>query len=123
MERKEMWLAATLVAIALTGAAFMIRFLIALLREGAPLVCFWVVPTRRYREKRLHTGVTRGMYFDDDFRATENNCGYPQEVRENKNYAKEHAPGLISLDVRSVSASLGRRSIRNGGSALRARRF
>ncbi len=40
-----MWLAFSLVAIVGGGTAFMIRFLIALLREGAPSVCFWVIPS------------------------------------------------------------------------------
>ena len=26
------------------GTAFMVRFLIALLREGSPSVCYWVIP-------------------------------------------------------------------------------
>lgn len=37
-------------AIALAGAGFMLRFLIALLREGAPSVCYWVIPRREPRE-------------------------------------------------------------------------
>jgi hypothetical protein len=40
-----MWLAVVLVAITFAGTVFMIRFLIALLREGAPSVCYWVIPS------------------------------------------------------------------------------
>jgi len=40
-----MWLAFILVAIVGSGTVFMIRFLIALLREGAPSVCYWVIPS------------------------------------------------------------------------------
>jgi hypothetical protein len=39
-----MWAAFALVVIACGGTAFMVRFLIALLREGSPSVCYWVIP-------------------------------------------------------------------------------
>ncbi len=39
----ETWIVA---AIALAAAAFMLKFLIALLSEGAPAVCYWVVAVR-----------------------------------------------------------------------------
>jgi hypothetical protein len=42
-----MWEASVFAAIALAAAAFMLRFLIALLREGSPSVCYWVVPGRQ----------------------------------------------------------------------------
>jgi hypothetical protein len=42
-----MWAACVVAAIALSAAAFMLTFLVALLREGAPSVCYWVVPVRR----------------------------------------------------------------------------
>lgn len=41
-----MWASLMIAAVALAGAAFMLRFLIALLREGTPSVCYWVVPVR-----------------------------------------------------------------------------
>ena len=40
-----MWLAFVLVAITSAGTVFMIWFLIALLREGSPSVCYWVIPS------------------------------------------------------------------------------
>jgi hypothetical protein len=39
-----MWLSVALVAMTCSGSAFMILFLIALLRERAPSVCYWVIP-------------------------------------------------------------------------------
>jgi len=40
-----MWLAYALLAITCAGTVFMMRFLIALLREGSPSVCYWVIPS------------------------------------------------------------------------------
>jgi hypothetical protein len=40
-----MWLALMLVAITSSGTLFMLRFLLALLRERAPSVCYWVIPS------------------------------------------------------------------------------
>ena len=40
-----MWSALVVAAIGLAAAAFMLRFLLALLREGAPSVCYWVIPS------------------------------------------------------------------------------
>ena len=39
-----MWLGVVLVAIAGVASVFMVRFLVALLRERSPSVCYWVVP-------------------------------------------------------------------------------
>jgi hypothetical protein len=106
-----MWAAWVIAAIALAGAAFMLRFLMALLREGAPSVCYWVVPVRRAPKKEVHLKALRGIYFDDDC-PTENHrsadCG---ELLERENYAKEEfSSGLIALDVRSI-ANFDSRSI------------
>jgi hypothetical protein len=121
-----MWAAWIVAAIALIGAAFMLRFLFVLLDEGAPPVCYWVVPVRREPEKKGHHKVLRGIYLDDDCRATESGCGdYRLELLENENYAKEECSSdLIALDVRPVSNSLGWRSIRpRRGYFFRERRF
>lgn len=48
-----MWTAWVVAAIALAGASFMVRFLIAMLREGAPSVSYWVVPVRRGPESEI----------------------------------------------------------------------
>jgi hypothetical protein len=77
-----MWAAWVVAAIAWAGAAFMLRFLIALLRESAPSVWYWVVPVRR--DPRL----------------------------ENDYYAKEESSSvLIAFDVYPVSDRLGFRTV------------
>ena len=48
-----MWATWVVAAIALAATAFMLTFLIALLREGAPSVCYWVVPVRREPKREL----------------------------------------------------------------------
>ena len=107
-----MWAAWVVAAIGLAAAAFMLRFLIALLRESAPSVCYWVVPVRRAPEKEGHLKVLHGVYFDDDCRATESDRGdYRWELTENENHEKEECSSvLIALDVRA-SDSMGWRSI------------
>ena len=91
----------------------MLRFLIALLREGAPSVCYRVVMVGREPEKDEPLRVLRGIYFDDDSRATEGDRGdYRCELLENEHYAKEkRTSGLIALEVHPVSVGLGWRSI------------
>src|SRR5258708_3771614 len=84
--------------IALAAAAFMLRFLIALLREGAPSVCYWVVPLRPEQA--------------DECCVMECEPGEDLEFLENEGHAeKEYGSGLISMDVRAVSSGLGCRSI------------
>jgi hypothetical protein len=105
-----MWAAWVVATIALAGAAFMLRFLMALLREGPPSVCYWVVPMRRAPEKECHLKALRGIYFHEDCRAVSDGacCG---ELSENENHAKEKlSSGLIAVDVRPI-AGLGWRTI------------
>lgn len=104
-----MWAAWIVAAIALAGAAFMLRFLIALLGEGAR-------PVRTEPEKKGHLRVLCGIYFDDDCRATESGRGdYRLELVENENYAKEEcSSGLIAFDVRPVPNGFGWRSVHPG---------
>jgi hypothetical protein len=121
-----MWGASVVAAIALAAAAFMLRFLIALLSESAPSVCYWVVPVGGEPEGKEHLRVLRGIYFDDDCRATGCNRGdYYLEFLENENHGKEECTsGLIALDVRPASARLGWSSIHaRRGNVLRERRF
>src|ERR1700680_2761620 len=108
-----MWAAWAVAAIALAGATFMLRFLIALLREGAPSVCYWVGSIRREPEKERYLEFLSGIYVDEDCPATEGNCSaHYLELLEKENYAKEEcSSGLIALDVRPVSGGLGWRSI------------
>jgi hypothetical protein len=107
-----MWVAVTFAAIVLFGTAFLVWFLLALLRELAPSVCSWAVPAGRRPEKQRDLAVLRGLYADEDCYAPEVDRDYRPELLENENYAKEEcASGLIALDVRPASAKLGRRSI------------
>jgi hypothetical protein len=101
-----MWAASAVAVLALAAVAFMLRFLTALLREGAPSVCYWVVPLRRELKKEEQFKVLRGVHFEDDCRATESEGG---DYRlENEYHAKDKcSSGLIALDVRAVSDSLG----------------
>jgi len=46
--------ASVVAAVGFCGAGFMLWFLIALLREGAPSVCYWAVPVRRKEREALH---------------------------------------------------------------------
>ena len=108
----SMWVAVTFAAIAVTGTAFMVWFLLALLRERAPSVCYWVVPGRRRPEKHRHPGALCGIYAGEDCRAPEGKrSDYYVELLENEVYAKECVSGLIALDIRPVSTHLGWRSI------------
>jgi len=106
-----MWAAWAIAAIALVAIAFMLGFLIALLRESAPSVCYWVVPTQRELEKKGHLKVLRGIYFDDESRSGSGDYGF--ELMENENHGKqERSSNLVALDVRVASVGLGWRSIR-----------
>lgn len=112
-----MWPAWVVAVIALAAAAFMVRFLVALLREGAPSICYWVAPVRGEAEKRSHLKVLGGIYLDDDACVAEcagGDCYL--EFLENEGHAeKEYDSGLIVLDVRNTPAHRGWRSIQPGG--------
>ena len=104
-----MWTAWIVAAIALGAAAFMLRFLMALVREGASSVCYWVVPARREPQRP----ALAANYADYDFRAPECN---PSECNvgllENENYAMEDYPSdLIALDVHPVSNGMVCRTV------------
>ena len=106
-----MWTAWVVAAIALAGAAFMLRFLMALLREGPPSVCYWVVPERWGPQKEAQLKALHGIYFDDDCHTARDGGTCSGELLENENYAKEEiSSGLIALDVRSI-AGVDSRSI------------
>jgi len=100
----------------------MIWFLIGLVREGAPSVCYWVVPINRGRGQEI---LAVGSHGDA-------NCWEPEwnrsedylELLENESHAKQECTsGLIALDVRPASAGMGWRSIHNGVYVLRENRF
>jgi len=48
-----MWATLVVGTVVLAGVAFLLRFLLAMLREDAPSVCYWVVPVRRAREREM----------------------------------------------------------------------
>src|SRR5271154_1637064 len=97
-----MWTAWVVAAIALAGAAFMLRFLIALLREGPPSVCCWVVPARGAPEKECHQKAVRGIYFDGNCRAARDGSARCEGLLEKESYANEEFhSGLIAFDVRN----------------------
>jgi hypothetical protein len=120
-----MWAAWVIAAIALAAAAFMLRFLVALLRESAPSVCYWVVPVRREPEKEVHLKVRGDIYFDDEFCAMEwNRDDCHVEFLENGHAEEKYDSGLISLDVHPASVRLGwRSSYSSGGSVFREHRL
>ena len=60
-----MWAAWVVAAIALAGCGFMLRFLIAMLREGAPSVCYWIVPVRRGPEREIPAALSSDDVEDD----------------------------------------------------------
>jgi hypothetical protein len=114
-----MWAAWVIAAIAWAGAAFMLRFLMALLREGAPSVCYWVVPVRREPGKEVHLKALGGIYFDDECGATEwSRDELSVEFLENGHAKEKYDSDLISLDVHSAAARLGWRSIYSSGSSV-----
>jgi hypothetical protein len=119
-----MWAAWLVAAIDLAALAFMVRFLTALLREGAASVCYWVVPVRGEPEKYVPLKTLRIIYFDDDCRTTECHGGnYSLEFLENENYAKEEcASGLSALSVRPVG-SLRWGPVHRGRGLFHERRF
>jgi hypothetical protein len=109
-----MWATWIVAAISLAAAVFMLRFLIALLREGAPSVCYRVVLVRREPEQ---VEVLCETYFDDDWRATEDDRGgCSVEFLENGIYAKqERSSNLIVPGSGAVSNRVGWRSIQLRG--------
>jgi hypothetical protein len=119
-----MWAAWVVAAIALAATAFMLRFLIALLRESVPSVSYWLIPVGCEPEKERHLKVLRGIYFDDDCRAIVGDHGDDRlESMENEHDAEEECPsGLITLAVRPVPDNVVRRSIEpSRGNVFRGR--
>jgi len=96
-----MWIAWVVAGIALAAAAFMLRFIIALLRARVPSVSYWIVPVRGRLEQRRHLQVLSRIYLDQDSRVLEGKHGdWYVDSLENENYAKEESDsGLVALDV------------------------
>lgn len=120
-----MWASWVVAAIALGAAAFMLKFLMALLRESAPSVYNWIVPLRRKAHREIH-GPMGVIHVKHDCRVPEyNRSGYYAKLLENENYAMEEcSSGLIALDIRPVSDGLVWRSIHpRSGYVFREHRF
>jgi hypothetical protein len=100
-------------AITLAGAGFMLWFLIALLRESPPSVCYWVAQVPGKREKGKDLAGLRRSYLDENCRATEaNRSECYRQLLENENHETEKCKsGLITVDVRAISDGLGWRAI------------
>jgi hypothetical protein len=112
MQEAGMWAAWIVSAIALAGTAFMVCFLVALLREGPPSVCYWVAPVRQVRDKEVSPSTLRGISFDDDSHLASCPILQPVELLENENYEKEEcSTDLIVFDIRRVPDSFSGRSV------------
>jgi hypothetical protein len=121
-----MWAVWFIAAIALAATAFMLTFLIALLRERPPSVCYWLVPVLRETEKEQHFRVLRGIYFDDACLATRSDCGdYRLELMENEHHAEEErTSGLIARAVDPIPDNVVWRSVQPvRGNVVRGRRL
>ncbi|HZW95365.1 MAG TPA: hypothetical protein VFF64_20615 [Candidatus Eremiobacteraceae bacterium] len=106
-----MFVAVTFAAIALTGTAFMVWFLLALLLDNAPSTCCWIVPIRHERERECVEAL-RSSDVDEDYHTCGRNyCNSYVELLENEDHAKEHTSALISIDVRPTPGGVGWRSI------------
>jgi hypothetical protein len=107
-----MWAGVTFAAIAVTGAGFMLWFLLGLVGDKAPSVCYWVLPVRGRPKKGRHLEFLGGIYVDQDCRAPkEKRSDYYVELLENEGHAKECISGLVAIHVRPMPAKLGWRTI------------
>jgi hypothetical protein len=105
LEWKQMGVAVTFAAIALTGASFMVWFLVALLLDSTPSIS-WIVPIRCEPERENCETLIRS-YVDDDHSAERGRGDSQVEVLENDDHAEEYASGLVTIDARSVSGRVG----------------
>jgi hypothetical protein len=121
----RMWVAVTFAAIGLTGAAFMVWFLLALLCEGALSACYRLAPVRREEAKGSLLKELSCIYVDDASHAPEcKRSEHYVKLLENEGYAKECVSGLTALGVRPVPARLGWRSSHaRAGYSFRQGRF
>lgn len=104
--------ASVVAAIGFAAVVFMLRFLIALLREAPPAVCYWVVPVRQNPERTV-LQCWSGNYVDDDCRQEAWKRGHDRvELLENENHEKEwRGSSPIAFDVRTIPGRLGWRAI------------
>ena len=113
-----MYTAPVVAAIGFGAALFMLGFLIAFVREGAPAVCDWVLPSRRKRHAEAIQVL--GLRYDGAYGERGCNRGNGrEEVVENKNHEKgNRSSGLITLDVRTMAGGLGWRAIPSQRSSI-----
>ena len=92
----------------------MLRFLVALMREGAPSVCWGIVQFVYDLKKSAPRKVLSGIYADKERRVPEHKrSAYNVSLLENENDAQEDFDsGLIARDVR-LAGDMGWRSIRS----------
>jgi hypothetical protein len=124
-----MWTAWVLAATALGAVAFMLWFLVALLRESTPAVWYCVLLARpepgEDSNKDQDHKAERRIYDENGCHMAERNRSehYLEFLENDGHVEEEYASGLITLDVRPASASLRWRSIRNGLYVLRRHRL
>jgi hypothetical protein len=121
-----MWAAWVIAAIALAATAFMVSFLIALLRESATSVCYRVLPVRRGPEKERNPKVLRVICFDDARHVTESDHGdYRLELMESECHVEEKCiSGPIARAVYHFPDNVVWRSVQpSRGNIFRGRRL
>lgn len=107
-----MWVPITFAAIALIGTAFMVWFLLGLLRERGPSVSYWIVLISRRPEKRRHLEILCRIYSGRDCSVPEGNSGdHYVELLENEVHAEKYASVFIALDDGVMPAHFDRRAI------------
>ena len=103
----------TIAAIALSGAGFMLWFLIGLLRESPPAVCYWIVPVLQKPKIGKSLEGLKRIYMGEDchvMAAKHDECH--GQFLESENHEMEKCKsGLIAVDVRAISGRLGWRAI------------
>jgi hypothetical protein len=98
-----MWAAWIVAAIALAAAAFMLRFLIALLLEGAPSVWYWATPVRPGIETTVVETLGRGD-IEDEWRGF---CGQPAMDAATQSDCRAEKLDGISLQRWGLTGSPG----------------
>lgn len=114
-----MWASVVVAAIALAAAAYMLRFLMALLFEDGPSICYLVLPSYRELDTEKSSSSLRRIDFDEKCRATEVSGNTSDDLLGKRNYVEEnYFSGRIVFDVRSVSNGCGGRTVFSRGHRL-----
>ncbi len=96
-----MFTAWVVAAIGFGAAVFMFGFLIALLREGAPSACYWVVPVRRKPKSQI-VEVLSGNFMEDDWRTF---SGQPAVVAAQGGFPATAPDGIPARSLRQAGLS------------------